>query len=42
MEAIENNINYLKFIPEHHEEDYRDHLRRMRRGKKIELKPDVY
>ncbi len=28
MEAIENNINYLKFIMENHEKDYRDYLRR--------------
>jgi len=28
MEAIENNINYLKFLLENHEKDYRDHLRR--------------
>jgi hypothetical protein len=28
MEAIERNISYLKFILEHHEEDYRDYLKR--------------
>ncbi len=28
MEAIENHINYLKFILENHEKDYRDHLKR--------------
>ncbi len=28
MKAIENHINYLSFILEHHEEDYRDHLKR--------------
>jgi hypothetical protein len=25
MEAIEKNINYLNFIPERHEEDYREY-----------------
>ena len=28
MEAMEKNINYLKFILKHHEEDYRDYLKR--------------
>jgi len=28
MEAIENNINYLKLILENHEKDYSDHLNR--------------
>ncbi len=37
MEAIENHINYLSFILEHHEEDYRDHLKRMRLAKKTVL-----
>jgi len=33
-EAIEKNISYLKFLLEHHEKDYGDHLRReTRRGK---------
>jgi hypothetical protein len=36
MEAIENHMNYLSFILEHHEEDYRDHLKRMRLGRKTE------
>jgi len=40
MEAIEKNINYLKFILENHEKDYRDHLKRMRRGKRIGRKVD--
>jgi hypothetical protein len=28
MEAIENNIHYLKLILENHEKDYRDYLKR--------------
>ena len=28
MEAVENNMNYLKFIMENHEKDYRNYLRR--------------
>jgi hypothetical protein len=28
MEAMEKNINYLKFILKQHEEDYRDYLKR--------------
>jgi hypothetical protein len=28
MEALENNMNYLKFIMENHEKDYRNYLRR--------------
>ncbi len=36
MEAIENHINYLSFILEHHEEDYRDHLKRMRLARKTQ------
>jgi hypothetical protein len=41
MEAIEKNINYLKFILENHEKDYRDHLKRMRGGRKIGRKGDM-
>jgi hypothetical protein len=41
MEAIENHINYLGFILEHHEEDYREHLKRMPYDKKIERKADT-
>ena len=33
METMEKNIGYLKFILEHHEEDYRDYLKRDDRGK---------
>lgn len=35
MEAIEKNIDYLRFLLENHEKDYRDHLRRMRHPRKI-------
>jgi len=28
MDAIENHINYLKFLLKNHEKDYREHLRR--------------
>jgi hypothetical protein len=42
MEAIENHINYLGFILEHHEEDYGDHLRREDGySKRIERKADI-
>jgi hypothetical protein len=42
MEAIENNISYLKFILKNHEKDYREYLRRDDRySKKIKREPDT-
>jgi hypothetical protein len=40
MEAIQNNINYLIFIMEKHEKDYRDHLRRGSLVEKLKQKWD--
>ena len=39
MEAIESHINYLKFILENHEKDYRDHLKRDGIVRKLNEKP---
>jgi len=36
IDAIEKNINYLRFIVENHEKDYRDHLRRGSMVKKLD------
>jgi len=35
MEAIEKNMDYLRFLLENHEKDYRDNLKRMRHPRKI-------
>jgi len=43
LEAIENNISYLRFILEHHEENYRDYLRRdLKAGNLNENKTDEF
>jgi len=41
MEAMEKNINYLRFILDSHEEDYRDHLKRVQPGRKTGGKADT-
>lgn len=38
METIEKNINYLRFVMDNHEKDYRDHLRRGEFVKKLNEK----